>query len=176
MPKKIKDDGEKKTTKVKKSQSKIDDKVENDINKEVKVEKEHKNKDFKNKDFKKYEDKFEDLKQKYMLLCKSAHDIQVELNKVDIQRESVLNEIRQLQVIYTPKLNTGFNIDEVVTSDNDVKEKELTSKLIKVTSGNSLNKIKLKKKQQRSTDMETDDSDSENLSQEIDCSESDESD
>lgn len=172
MPKKIKDDGEKKTTKVKKSHSKTDDKVEDVINKEVKVEKEPKN-----KDFKKYEDKFEDLKQKYILLCKSAHDIQVELNKVDIQRESVLNEIRQLQVIYTPKLNTGFNIDEVVTSENDVKEKELTSKLIKVTSGNSLNKIKLKKKQQRSTDMETDDSDSENLSQEIDCcSESDESD
>ena len=171
MPKKIKDDGEKKTTKVKKSHSKADDKVEDVINKEVKVEKEPKN-----KDFKKYEDKFEDLKQKYILLCKSAHDIQVELNKVDIQRESVLNEIRQLQVIYTPKLDTGFNIDEVVTSENDVKEKELTSKLIKVTSGNSLNKIKLKKKQQRSTDMETDDSDSENLSQEIDCSESDESD
>ena len=171
MPKKIKDDTDKKANKVKKSNVKNDEKLDEIITKEEKSDK-----NLKNKDLKKYEDKFEDLKQKYILLCKNAHDIQVELNKVDIQRESVLNEIRQLQVVYTPQLNTGFNIDEVVTSENDIKEKEITSKLIKVTSGNSLNKIKLKKKQTRSTDMETDDSDSENLSQEIDCSESDESD
>ena len=126
------------------------------------------------KNLKKYEDKFEQLKDKYISLCKSAHDIQVELNKVDIERESILNEIRQLQVVYTPQLNAGFNIDEVVTSKEN--DDNITSNLIKVTSGNSLNKIKLKKKPTRSTDMETDDSDSENLSQEIDCSESDESD
>lgn len=162
MPKKIKEEPIKKVKSGKKSK-----------NEEVKDEKVN-NESPKNKDLKKYEDKFDKLKEEYIKLCKSAHNIQVELNKIDLERESVLNEIRQLQVVYTPKLNTGFNIDEVVTSKDN--EDNISSKLIKVTSGNSLNKIKLKKRQNRSTDMETDDSDSENLSQEIDCSESDESD
>ena len=165
MPKKIKEEEPKKKAKnVKKSKN------EEVVDVEVNICKNGSPK----KNLKKYEDKFEELKEKYISLCKSAHDIQVELNKVDMERESVLNEIRQLQVVYTPQLNAGFNIDEVVTSKEN--DDNITSNLIKVTSGNSLNKIKLKKKPTRSTDMETDDSDSENLSQEIDCSESDESD
>ena len=164
MPKKIKEEEPKKKVKnLKKSKN------EEVVNVEINI-----GKSDSPKSLKKYEEKFEELKEKYISLCKSAHDIQVELNKVDIERESVLNEIRQLQVVYTPQLNAGFNIDEVVTSKEN--DDNITSNLIKVTSGNSLNKIKLKKKPTRSTDMETDDSDSENLSQEIDCSESDESD
>ncbi len=168
MPKKIKE--EEPLKKVKSGKKSKSEGVKDEKVKDEKI----KNESPKNKDLKKYEDKFDKLKEEYIKLCKTAHNVQVELNKIDLERESVLNEIRQLQVVYTPKLNTGFNIDEVVTSKDN--EDNISSKLIKVTSGNSLNKIKLKKKQNRSTDMETDDSDSENLSQEIDCSESDESD
>lgn len=115
---------------------------------------------------------FDILKEKYVKYCKEAHDLQVQLNILDSKREEVLNEIRQLQLKFTPNLNIGMSIDDVVTSNKTIED--VSSNLIKVTSGTSLNKINLKKKAKNS-DMETDDSESDNLDDEINCSESDDS-
>ena len=156
---------EKKSDKVKKEKVKETDSNEPTKKKSVSPKK-------KNDSNEEYEKLFEDLKDKYIQLCKKAHDIQVELNIIDEDRENVLNDIRKLQLKFNPKLNIGLNIDDIVTSDNLTQD--VSANLIKISSTNSLSKITMKKKKPlRSTDMETDDSESENLENNIECSDTD---
>ena len=117
---------------------------------------------------KKKEDEFENLKNDYIQLCKDANKLQIELKKIDIKREEVLNDIRSLQ---KKKLNSlDYNLLLNISNDNedvsDQVNKNISNNMIISNSSNSIDKM-IFKKPLRNTDKETDDEDSVNLSDDL---------
>ena len=117
---------------------------------------------------KKKEDEFDNLKNDYIQLCKDANKLQIELKKIDIKREGVLNDIRSLQ---KKKLNSlDYNLLLNINNDNedvsDQVNKNISNNMIISNSSNSIDKM-IFKKPLRNTDKETDDEDSVNLSDDL---------
>ena len=98
------------------------------------------------------ENDYEKLKLDYINICKEISTVQNKLNQLDKKREEILSDIRNLQ---NEKPNEKNKI--LLNSKN---------KLI-------LNNNVVIKKPMKSTDMETDDSSSDNLSDYIDISDND---
>lgn len=98
------------------------------------------------------ENDYEKLKLDYINICKEISSVQNKLNQLDKKREEILSDIRNLQ---NEKPNEKNKI--LLNSKN---------KLI-------LNNNVVIKKPMKSTDMETDDSSSDNLSDYIDISDND---
>lgn len=95
---------------------------------------------------------YEKLKVDYIDICKEISLAQNKLNDLDKKRENILSDIRQLQNEKPIEKNKNL-----LNNDN---------KLI-------LNNKVVIKKPKKSTDMETDDSSSDNLSDYIDISDND---
>merc|ERR1712146_819810 len=94
------------------------------------------------KDSNEYDIKFNELKEKYVAICKETYELQLQLNEKDKERECLLQEIRKLQNVNFPDLNYGNVLGKELISNND-------------------DTVKLSiKKPLRATDMETDDSES----------------
>ena len=106
-----------------------------------------------------YDNKFNKLKDTYIIICKEISEIQLQINNKDKQREDILKEIRQIQIEYLPQTNFGVMVNTELITDN-----------CKTTSGliNKVNNINIKKPK-RQTDMETDDSNSD-YSDDLQCS------
>ena len=98
------------------------------------------------------ENDYEKLKLDYINICKEISSIQNKLNQLDKKREEILSDIRNLQ-------NEKPNDKNKILLNNK-------NKLI-------LNNNVVIKKPMKSTDMETDDSSSDNLSDYIDISDND---
>ena len=121
-----------------------------------------------------YDKQFSILREKYVKLCKDFSDFQIQLKKKDSEREDVLKEIRLLQ-----KNNSNLVVNDL-NLDNISDEKKITTVDKKSSKGKGKGKSKsdvnlidrYKKKVNkniilkplRDTDMETDDSESEELS------------
>lgn len=95
------------------------------------------------------ENDYEKLKLDYINICKEISSVQNKLNQLDKKREEILSDIRNLQ-------NDKPNDKNKILLNNK-------NKLI-------LNNNVVIKKPMKSTDMETDDSSSDNLSDYIDIS------
>ena len=108
----------------------------------------------KSKNDKEYDRQFNELKDKYIDICKITYNLQLQLNEKDNEREELLKQIRKLQYENFPNLNfTNVLGKELISNNNDVI---MNTELINADS------VKLSiKKPLRQTDMETDDSDSE---------------
>ena len=113
-----------------------------------------------------YDIKFNNLRTKYISLCKEFSDIQINLKNKDNEREDILKQIRELQKKNSSLLiKDDLNLDE--TNKKKVKKKvNLIDRYKKKCNKNII------LKPLRDTDMETDDSESEELS-DSDSSESD---
>jgi hypothetical protein len=117
-----------------------------------------------------YDIKFNNLRTKYISLCKEFSDIQINLKNKDNEREDILKQIRELQKKNSLLIKEDLNLDE--TNKKKVKKKVKNDKV------NLIDRYKKKcnkniiLKPLRDTDMETDDSESEELS-DSDSSESD---
>ena len=98
------------------------------------------------------ENDYEKLKIDYINICKEITSVQNKLNQLDKKREEILSDIRNLQ-------NEKPNDKNKILLNNK-------NKLI-------LNNNVVIKKPMKSTDMETDDSSSDNLSDYIDISDND---
>ena len=98
------------------------------------------------------ENDYEKLKLDYINICKEISSVQNKLNQLDKKREEILSDIRNLQ-------NEKPNDKNKILLNNK-------NKLI-------LNNSVVIKKPMKSTDMETDDSSSDNLSDYIDISDND---
>jgi Ribonuclease G/E len=98
------------------------------------------------------ENDYEKLKLDYINICKEISTVQNKLNQLDKKREEILSDIRNLQ-------NEKPNDKNKILLNNK-------NKLI-------LNNNVVIKKPMKSTDMETDDSSSDNLSDYIDISDND---
>ena len=98
------------------------------------------------------ENDYEKLKLDYINICKEISSVQNKLNQLDKKREEILSDIRNLQ-------NDKPNDKNKILLNNK-------NKLI-------LNNNVVIKKPMKSTDMETDDSSSDNLSDYIDISDND---
>jgi|TARA_B100000161_G_scaffold257647_1_gene221784 Ribonuclease G/E len=98
------------------------------------------------------ENDYEKLKIDYINICKEITSVQNKLNQLDKKREEILSDIRNLQ-------NEKPNDKNKILLNNK-------NKLI-------LNNSVVIKKPMKSTDMETDDSSSDNLSDYIDISDND---
>ena len=98
------------------------------------------------------ENDYEKLKLDYINICKEISSVQNKLNQLDKKREEILSDIRNLQ-------NEKQNDKNKILLNNK-------NKLI-------LNNNVVIKKPMKSTDMETDDSSSDNLSDYIDISDND---
>ncbi len=98
------------------------------------------------------ENDYEKLKLDYINICKDISSVQNKLNQLDKKREEILSDIRNLQ-------NEKPNDKNKILLNNK-------NKLI-------LNNNVVIKKPMKSTDMETDDSSSDNLSDYIDISDND---
>ena len=98
------------------------------------------------------ENDYEKLKLDYINICKEITSVQNKLNQLDKKREEILSDIRNLQ-------NEKPNDKNKILLNNK-------NKLI-------LNNSVVIKKPMKSTDMETDDSSSDNLSDYIDISDND---
>tara|TARA_B100001248_G_C27391690_1_gene462781 strand:- start:1337 stop:1666 length:330 start_codon:yes stop_codon:yes gene_type:complete len=98
------------------------------------------------------ENDYEKLKLDYINICKEISSAQNKLNDLDKKREKILSDIRNLQ-------NEKPNEKNKILLNNK-------NKLI-------LNNNVVIKKPMKSTDMETDDSSSDNLSDYIDISDND---
>jgi len=98
------------------------------------------------------ENDYEKLKLDYINICKEISSVQNKLNQLDKKREEILSDIRNLQ-------NEKPNDKNKILLNNK-------NKLI-------LNNNVVIKKPMKSTDMETDDSSSDNLSDYIDISDND---
>lgn len=132
-----------------------------------------------------YDTKFNNLRDKYIKLCKEFSQIQNQLKEKDNEREVILKEIRELQKqnsdVITNELNLDNNSEEKKPDKESKKEKNVSKP--KGKAKGSVNLIDRYKKSSkniilkplRDTDMETDDSESEELS-ESESSESDVSD
>tara|TARA_B100001093_G_scaffold13511_4_gene12468 strand:+ start:82 stop:411 length:330 start_codon:yes stop_codon:yes gene_type:complete len=98
------------------------------------------------------ENDYEKLKLDYINICKDISSVQNKLNQLDKKREEILSDIRNLQ-----------------------KEKSNDKNKILLNNKNKLilNNNVVIKKPMKSTDMETDDSSSDNLSDYIDISDND---
>tara|TARA_B100000524_G_scaffold287041_1_gene162155 strand:- start:809 stop:1183 length:375 start_codon:yes stop_codon:yes gene_type:complete len=117
---------------------------------------------------KKKEDEFNNLRDEYIKLCKEANKLQIELKKIDIKRENILQDIRSLQ---KKKLNSlDYNLLLNINNDNDEisdqVNKNISNSMIISNSSNSIDKM-IFKKPLRNTDKETDDEDSVNLSDDL---------
>ena len=118
---------------------------------------------------KKKDIEFESLKNEYIELCKHANDLQIELKKIDIKREDILNNIRLLQKNKLNNLdyNLLLNINDEDNNNNSSNvDKNLTKNMIISNSSNSIDKMVFKKPL-RNTDKETDDEESVNLSDDL---------
>jgi hypothetical protein len=118
-----------------------------------------------------YEDLFGKLRIKYVEICKEFSNLQSELKKKDDEREDVLTEIRTLQ-----KNNSILFTDEVILNEKDSEKKTKPKSKCKsknnVEDEDKVNLIDRYKecdkdiilKPLRDTDMETEDSESEEFS------------
>ena len=107
---------------------------------------------------------FSELKNNYITLCKEFTDIQKKLREKDNEREDVLTRIRELQK-NNPNLINSENKD--INLESSKKEKKKSSdkqhNLIDRYKANDVKK-NIIRKPLRDTDMETDDSESEEIS------------
>lgn len=128
---------------------------------------ENKNLDSKKMTKNEYEKRFNELKELYVKLCKEFTEIQKSLREKDSEREEVLNNIRELQ-----KSNTNFINSEIKDINLETTKKETKKTKTVDNQQNLIDRYKssksvkkdIIKKPIRDTDMETDDSESEELS------------
>jgi len=125
-----------------------------------------------------YDNQFNELREQYVAMCKDFHKIQIQLKKKDSEREEILNKIRELQRNNSDIVINELNFDNMSNEDKDKDKEKLTNKEKKSSkskgkakgSVNLIDRYKKKGKNNiilkplRDTDMETDDSESEELS------------
>ncbi len=115
-----------------------------------------------------YENKFNTLKELYKNKCKEISEINIQFSLKDKEREEILTQIRSLQNKYFDNIDYKLlldvnSINDFTVNDSNIKNKTIKSSLINSSSSNSIDKIVIKKPL-RSTDAETDDDDSVNIS------------
>ena len=115
-----------------------------------------------------YENKFNTLKELYKNECKEISEINIQFSLKDKEREEILTQIRSLQNKYFDNIDYKLlldvnSINDFTVNDSNIKNKTIKSSLINSSSSNSIDKIVIKKPL-RSTDAETDDDDSVNIS------------
>lgn len=120
-----------------------------------------------------YELNFNKLRAKYIQLCKEFSELQNNLKKKDDEREDILVQIRTLQ-----KNNSSLITDELILNEkkDDSKTKNKTKNKNKTKTNDDIDNVNLIDRYKecnkdiilkplRDTDMETEDSDSEELSE-----------
>ena len=117
---------------------------------------------------KEFEKQFTILNELYCKKCKEISDLNIQFSIIDKEREEILTQIRSLQNKYFDNINYKLlldvkSINDFAVKDNNNTNKTIESNIIKSSSSNSIDKIIIKKPL-RSTDAETDDDDSVNIS------------